>query len=494
MSPNPHNPPLNPTVDEVRDERDSNDGACGTDFRLSWPQICTHHDSVLSSHLDMLRSLKGQVSSDPDAYRLISSMIERTQKLVMQFEGIKKHIVSTARSSGSGSGSSSGPRLSSDSTSRMDEAIVRKRKKRNRISNDVEPVKEPQLPVREVQPAKRKRVDSAIPGADQDVRDVMPVSLETEDISDEVQRRLKIKEEQRRKRDAKPEKRKRGRDSLASNASTSSLASSKPRKKYKLSERVGFPALSRSAPFNKEDLFLRLLSHSPPNPSNTPPSLPSAMAYRNIFRRFYHKDHTPTTSSTAYHSCAQGQDNQSRPVFHDNRNLSASGTAFHPHAQGQGNQPRPNSTNNRNPPTSDGAANPRQRVDQSLHYTSNPNNIRPSPHPTAVVQPRNISQEPKKGVSARASLIAVERPTDLDNDTTMTGMPFPYTRDQWRRIQRMKQCREQEEQRHLRGKRNLNIDLDALMIDAPSLRQVQVRNSRHVVPCHARKVQFDVDA
>lgn len=79
----------------------------------------------------------------------------------------------------------------------------------------------------------------AMPGADQDVRDVMPVSLETEDISDEVQRRLKIKEEQRRKRDAKPEKRKRDRDSLASNVSTSSLASSKPRKRYKLSEQVG---------------------------------------------------------------------------------------------------------------------------------------------------------------------------------------------------------------------------------------------------------------
>ncbi|KAL4750500.1 hypothetical protein BDW72DRAFT_175787 [Aspergillus terricola var. indicus] len=236
MSPNPYNPPLNPTVDEVHDERDSNDDARGTDFRLSWPQICSQHDSVLSSHLNMLRSLKGQVSADPDAYRLISSMIERTQKLVMQFEGVKKHIVPrTTRSSGS----NSGPRPSSDLRSRVDEAMLRKRKKRNRISNEMEPVREPQLPVLEVQPAKRKRVDMAISGADQDVRDVMPVSLETEDISDEVQRRLKIKEEQRRKRDAKPEKRKRNRDSLASNVSTSSLSSSKPRKKYKLSEQVG---------------------------------------------------------------------------------------------------------------------------------------------------------------------------------------------------------------------------------------------------------------
>ncbi|KAL3432018.1 hypothetical protein BDV09DRAFT_187928 [Aspergillus tetrazonus] len=443
MSPNPYNPSLNPTVDEVHDERENNDNTRGTDFRLSWPQICTQHDSVLSSHLNMLRSLKSQVSSDPDAYRLISSMIDRTQKLVMQFEGVKKHIVSTTRSSGSGSGSSSGPRPSGDSTSRVDEATLRKRKKRNRISNEIEPVSEPQLPVLEIQPAKRKRVDMAMPGADQDVRDVMPVSLETEDISDEVQRRLKIKEEQRRKRDAKPEKRKRDRDSLASNVSTSSLASSKPRKRYKLSE----------------------------------------------------QDRTPFTSGTAYHPCAQGQGNQSRPVFIRNRNPPASGTASHPHAQGQGTQPRPNSTNNRNPLTSDGVANPHQSAgNQSLPYTSNPNVIRSSPRLTAVVHPRVKNQEPKKGVSPRAGPIPVKRLTDLDNDTTMTGMPFPYTRDQWRKIQRIKQCREQEKQRHFQEEQNQNIDLDTVMTDAPSLHQTPVRNSRHVVPCRARKVQFDVNA
>lgn len=60
------------------------------------------------------------------------------------------------------------------------------------------------------------------------------MSTETEDISAEVQRRLEIKEEQRRKRyNAKPEKRKR--DSLASNASISSPgeAARPKRKKFK---------------------------------------------------------------------------------------------------------------------------------------------------------------------------------------------------------------------------------------------------------------------
>lgn len=80
--------------------------------------------------------------------------------------------------------------------------------------------------------SKRKRLDLAIAGAEQEVADVMPVALETEDISEEVQRRLKIKEERRKKRDAKPEKRKR--DSLASNGSASASSPggvSRPRKK-----------------------------------------------------------------------------------------------------------------------------------------------------------------------------------------------------------------------------------------------------------------------
>ena len=67
---------------------------------------------------------------------------------------------------------------------------------------------------------KRKRTGRSIPGDDEDVRNVTPVSMETEDISEEVDRRLRIKEELRRKKDAKPQKRKR--ESLASNESSHS--------------------------------------------------------------------------------------------------------------------------------------------------------------------------------------------------------------------------------------------------------------------------------
>lgn len=72
-----------------------------------------------------------------------------------------------------------------------------------------------------VHSSKRKRIDEFIPGADEDIRRFSPVSVETEDISEEVQRRLKIKEEQRKRREtSKVDKRKR--DSLTSNGSTSS--------------------------------------------------------------------------------------------------------------------------------------------------------------------------------------------------------------------------------------------------------------------------------
>lgn len=62
---------------------------------------------------------------------------------------------------------------------------------------------------------KRRRTKRSIPGADEDVNDVTPVAMQTDDISDEVERRLKIKEERRRKWNGKPEK-KRKRDSTAS--------------------------------------------------------------------------------------------------------------------------------------------------------------------------------------------------------------------------------------------------------------------------------------
>ncbi|KAL4807584.1 hypothetical protein BDV18DRAFT_135602 [Aspergillus unguis] len=245
------NTPLNPTVEEVQDETSAGVRQGRVESRFSWSQICSQHDSVLSSHLETLQALKGEISSDAEASKVIATMIERTQKLVTQFEGIKNHIIPRATRNNGRSRTSSSELNGASNTgkaaaSKSEDSAARKRRKRNRISNEAsvqaspEPQPQPKEPVVEVQRMKRKRTELAIPGSNEDVQNVMPVSLETEDISDEVQRRLKIKEENRRKRDAggKPEKRKRDRDSLASNASASSFNSSKPRKKVRLGEPV----------------------------------------------------------------------------------------------------------------------------------------------------------------------------------------------------------------------------------------------------------------
>ncbi|KAL4939951.1 hypothetical protein BDV06DRAFT_230743 [Aspergillus oleicola] len=222
--------PLNPTVEEVRDESNPQNGSAGSNAGLTWPQICTQHDSVLSSHLKMLQALKEEVSGDPDASRVVASMIERTNKLILQFEGVKKHIVRSHRRAESAKAGSS------DSNDR-EERAAKKQKKRQRRSNDeIEPDTKPKEPVLEVDRSKRKRVDVDLPGGDQDVQNFIPVAFQTEDISEEVNRRLRIKDEMRKKRDSKPEKRKRDRDSLASNASTSSLGNTKPRKKVRRGE------------------------------------------------------------------------------------------------------------------------------------------------------------------------------------------------------------------------------------------------------------------
>lgn len=60
---------------------------------------------------------------------------------------------------------------------------------------------------------KRKRLDLIPQNNEDDAQAETPESAQTEDISEEVQRRLEIKEQQRRKRNSRPEKRKRDSDS-----------------------------------------------------------------------------------------------------------------------------------------------------------------------------------------------------------------------------------------------------------------------------------------
>lgn len=95
---------------------------------------------------------------------------------------------------------------------------LKKAIKRSQSHIESETVSEPEDGARSYA-LKRRRADRSIPGENEDVRNATPVSMETEDISEEVNRRLRIKEEKRKRKDWKSEKRKR--ESGTSNESNS---------------------------------------------------------------------------------------------------------------------------------------------------------------------------------------------------------------------------------------------------------------------------------
>ncbi|KOC18523.1 hypothetical protein AFLA70_3g008540 [Aspergillus flavus AF70] len=244
MSQTNDRPSLNPTVEEEDEEIDTEPPTTETTAprnRISWPEICAQHESVLSSHIEMLNMVRDNVSTG-DALQMVAGMIEKTNRLMTQFRVVKKQLISKTetfeKSSEKPTATANEYRTTSTSSSRDSSkrrrSSSKERRKRYRVetdSMDVESESIDTMPVGAVQYPKRKRLDMMMAGGDEDVRNVTPVALETEDISEEVQRRLEIKEEQRRKRSSKPEKRKR--DSMASTGSTSSPGIAKPKKKTK---------------------------------------------------------------------------------------------------------------------------------------------------------------------------------------------------------------------------------------------------------------------
>lgn len=294
---------MNPSVEETEDEtRVGASGFNAENRQLSWSnvsvksdalwpldfyfiwflQICSRHESMIASHLEMLHSAK-DVASDGDMLRTISSMLEKTNRLISQFNVVKKQMVRSLFSaffllflslrlltcfdqtnsesrnhvntsiqrerhlildmnnniglgiSGQNTPSRSASQPGDAKSTTTPGSSHSMQKKRARTGQDATDVATSSLETEQIQEGssqKRKRLSLLLPGNDEDARSVTPISMETEDISEEVQRRLEIKEEQRKRRNSKPEKRKRNRDSLASNDSASSLGStSRPKKR-----------------------------------------------------------------------------------------------------------------------------------------------------------------------------------------------------------------------------------------------------------------------
>ncbi|KGO65549.1 hypothetical protein PITC_018670 [Penicillium italicum] len=215
---------MNPTVEEVNDEghTNSNSNANANDTPVPWSEIFSRHEAVLCSHLEMLSMVKEQISPEVNGFQTVSSMVNKTVLAMNQLKIARKHMMSkTTTPSSSNSSNSSNHTQSTDTEANT-------RKKRRIISRDNDTVRPEPRDKDEMRPPKRYRDSSSQPATERG-GEFASTSLGTEDISAEVQRRLRIKEEQRLKKE-NPKADKRKRESLMSNEGESFLAS-KPRKK-----------------------------------------------------------------------------------------------------------------------------------------------------------------------------------------------------------------------------------------------------------------------
>ncbi|KAF7521003.1 hypothetical protein PCG10_008573 [Penicillium crustosum] len=214
-------PAMNPTVEDevahdVPTNLNSNPRPDGTP--VPWSEIFSRHEAVLCSHLEMLSMVKEQITPEVNGFQTVSSMVNKTVLAMNQLKIARKHMMSK-----NATPSSSNPTQSTDTEANT-------RKKRRRISRDNDTARPEHAD--ETRAPKRYRDSSSQPTPEQD-GEFTSTSLGTEDISAEVQRRLKIKEERRLKKE-NPKADKRKRDSLMSNEGESPLAYKPGKKRLKL--------------------------------------------------------------------------------------------------------------------------------------------------------------------------------------------------------------------------------------------------------------------
>ncbi|KAJ5585035.1 uncharacterized protein N7459_004835 [Penicillium hispanicum] len=225
---------------------------------IPWAEIFSRHETVLSSHLEMLDVVKGHIPPDDEAYRTVSTMVNKSIQAMNQFKVTRKYMVRSSEPidylSGQlanivrlwlqmnkkepgttpfASASKMHTRLSPAPQSTDTQSNARR--KRARIDRDKENTasefeqRSEADRLDDAPASKRQRDTASYSGLDEEPQTTSTGSGETEDISAEVQRRLRIKEERRRKKEhTQPEKRKR--ESLLSNESVSPGAS-RPQKK-----------------------------------------------------------------------------------------------------------------------------------------------------------------------------------------------------------------------------------------------------------------------
>ncbi|RDW79233.1 uncharacterized protein DSM5745_06085 [Aspergillus mulundensis] len=177
--------------------------------------------------------------------------------------------------------------------------------------------------------------------------------------------------------------------------------------------------------------------------------------FRNFSRPvIFHPNHRPSYPSNG----------SSQLRYHNSRSSYPSDGSAQLRHQGQGtpSQSRPYNPNHRPSHPSNGSVQLRNQGQ------GNRSGARPHHNP----HPRNQNQNQTGPAPIRVN---IPRNLDLDNDTTMSGMPSPYTAAQWRRIQKERYRREyqrlrqlQHQQHHIQSQTG-PTDLDTVMTDAPAL-------------------------
>ncbi|KAJ5371196.1 uncharacterized protein N7496_007288 [Penicillium cataractarum] len=221
---------------------------------IPWAEIFSRHEAILASHLEMLDSVKSQIAPDGEAFRTVSSMVTKTMQAINQSKVARKQMLNrnasgnpfnTPHSSSSASKINERPTATPQST----ETETSCRKKRSRIEKaGIDMQNQLPTPEEDLRASKRRR--DLIEEDAGNAHYASSGSQETEDISAEVQRRLRIKEEKRRMRlKTKPEKRKR--ESLVSNDGASPAEANHRKKRARRTgsdlKRNGEPMVDKEA-------------------------------------------------------------------------------------------------------------------------------------------------------------------------------------------------------------------------------------------------------
>ncbi|KAJ5648178.1 hypothetical protein N7490_004550 [Penicillium lividum] len=261
-------------MDPTRDQYGSNQHStpqesAANGSQLPWAEIFSRHETVLSSHLHMLKEVKGHVSDD-DAYQTVSSMLDKTMQAINQLKIVRDSTLNkqTPQNPFQSTSTESRKNAAETTTSQSTDTEPNASRKRPRTDNEKKS-KASTNTNNDSRSSKRKRDiplqqhsvnshwsqnNTEEPNASTDQTDEShtfkrkrdmpsfqqpPVetqwtqddqdSNETEDISAEVQRRLRIKDEMRRKKESS-QSNKRKRESIsADNVSPGSLRLHKKR-------------------------------------------------------------------------------------------------------------------------------------------------------------------------------------------------------------------------------------------------------------------------